>query len=143
MEVNFDINPVTYVVNNSIEIIDLFSNEEIKYDDVDEYEIILNSLNNIHKKYEEYIKVEENIESRLKADIYNSFYINFMELKEQLEKNPNKKLIINLSTNEEKNKLLINLYKKMFVIFDNVEVTTDKVFNKTRVIIKQNNKILK
>lgn len=143
MEVNFDINPVTYAVNNSIEIIDLFSNEEIKYDDVDEYEIILNSLNNIHKKYEEYIKVEEDIESRLKADIYNSFYINFMELKEQLEKNANKKLIINLSTNEEKNKLLINLYKKMFVIFDNIEVTIDKAFNKTRVIIKQNGKILK
>ena len=101
MEVNFDINPVTYAVNNSIEIIELFSNEEIKYDDVDEYEIIQNSLNNIHKRYEEYIKIEEDIEFRLKADIYNSFYINFMELKEQLEKNPNKKLIINLSTNEE------------------------------------------
>ena len=143
MEINSNINPVTYSVNNSIEIIELFCNEEIKYDDNDEYEIILNSLKNIHKQYEEYIGLEENIELRLKANMYNSFYISFSEIEEQLEKNPNKNLIVNLSTDKETNKLLINLYKKMFVIFDNVEVTTDKIFNKTRVIIKQNNKILK
>lgn len=143
MEINNNINHVTYSVNNSIEIIELFCEEEIKYDEADEYEIILNSLKNIHKQYEKYMKISKNIELKEKADIFNSFYINFNELKEKIEQDLDKKLIINLSTNEEKNKLLITLYKKMFNIFDNVEVLTDKLFNKTRVIIKQNNKILK
>lgn len=143
MEVNFDINPVTYSVNNSIEVIELFCNEEIKYDEVDEYEIILTSLKNIHKQYDEYMKTEKDAELKIKANILNLFYENYNELKEKVEQNLNKKIIVNLSNDEEKNKLLITLYEKMFVIFDNIELTTDNVFNKTRVIIKQNNKILK
>lgn len=136
-------NTVVYSVNNSIEIIELFCSGEIKMDEQEEYEIILNRLENIHKQYESYIKLEQNEENKIKVEVLNSFYKNYIEIKEQLELNISEKMAVNLSKNQEMINLLNSLYKKMFVVFDNVEISMDKIFHKTRIIIKQNNKILK
>jgi len=143
MEINDNVNSVTYAVNNSIEIIELFCSDEFKYDDSEEYEIILNRLESINKNYEEYMKVEQSTELKIKADILNSFYNSYIEIKNYMEKNPNKKISIKLPKNKEISKLLISLYNKMFIVFDNVEISTDKIFNTTKMIIKQNGKILK
>ena len=138
-----NIETVTYTVNNSIEIIELFCSERFAYDEVEEYEIILNRLEEINKNYEKYMEVEKNDEFRMKAKVLNSFYQNYNELKEELELNSNERMVVNLPKNQEMKNLLISLYKKMFVTFDNVKISENKIFNMSRIIIQQNGKILK
>ena len=138
-----NIETVTYAVNNSIEIIELFCSEKFTYDELEEYEIILNRLQEINKNYEKYLKVETNDEFRMKAKVLNSFYQNYNELKEELELNSNERMVVNLPKNQEMKNLLISLYKKMFVTFDNVKISENKIFNMSRIIIQQNGKILK
>lgn len=138
-----NIETVTYTVNNSIEIIELFCSERFAYDEVEEYEIILNRLEEINKNYEKYMEVEKNDEFRMKAKVLNSFYQNYNELKEELELNSNERMVVNLPKSQEMKNLLISLYKKMFVTFDNVKISENKIFNMSRIIIQQNGKILK
>lgn len=143
MEKKDNVTSIIYSVNNSIEIIELFCSDEFRYDESDEYEIILNRLENINKNYEEYMKTEQSSEFKMKANVLNSFYQSYIEIKECLEQNPNKKMTIKLPKDQNSIELLIALYKKMFITFDDLEISTDKLFNTTKVIIKQNGKILK